>query len=66
MQDNPHTRSPDVYFEHICFSKPLCDGMEFISRLERKTIKQTANELMMQTIKDYMAGLIREAARYEV
>ena len=41
-------------------------GVQYISRLEKKTVKKTADELMMQVMKDYMAGLIREAARYQV
>ncbi len=65
-QDNPHKRSPDVYFKHIYFSKTLYHGFQYISGLEKKSIRETANELMMQTIKDYIAGLVRDAARYEV
>jgi hypothetical protein len=65
-QDNPHKRAPDVYFKPIWYSKPLHSGVEFISGLEKKNIRKTADELMMQVIKDYMVGLIREAARYEV
>ncbi len=65
-QDNPHKRSPDVYFKHIYFSKTLYHGFQYISGLEKKSIRETANELMMQTIKDYIVGIVRDAARYEV
>jgi hypothetical protein len=65
-QDNPHKRAPEVYFTHIYFSEPLYAGIKYISRLEKKSIRQTADELMMQTIKDYIVGLVHEAARYEV
>jgi hypothetical protein len=61
-----HKRAPDVYFKPIWFSKPLYQGFQFISKLEKKSIKKTADELMMQTIKDYIVGLVHEAARYEV
>jgi hypothetical protein len=64
--DNPHKRAPDIYFKPIWFSKPLYEGFEFISKLEKKSIRETADKLMMQTIKDYIVGIVREAARYEV
>jgi len=63
---NPHKVAPNLYFKHIYFSEPLYHGIEFISRLEKKSIRKTADELMMQTIKDYIVGLVHEAARYEV
>ena len=65
-EHNPHKVAPDVYFKHIYFTKPLYEGFEYISRLEKKSIRKTADELMMQTIKDYIVKLVRDAARYEV
>ena len=66
VTDNPHRRAPDVYFKTIWISKPLYEGFQYISRLEKKSIRKTTDELMMQTIKDYIVKLVREAARYEV
>jgi hypothetical protein len=34
--------------------------------LEKKSIRETADKLMMQTIKDFIVGIVRDAARYEV
>jgi hypothetical protein len=39
---------------------------EYVSKLEKKSIRETADDLMMQTIKDHVVGLIREAAHYLV
>jgi len=64
--DNPHKRAPDVYFKHIYFSKPLYEGFRYISELKEQSIGKTADELMAQTIKDYIVGLVHETARYEV
>jgi len=64
--DNPHKRAPDVYFKPIWFSKSLYEGFQYVSVLEKKSIRETADKLMMQTIKDYVVGIVREAARYEV
>jgi len=65
-QDNPHKRSPDVYFKPIWFSKSLYEGFQYISVLEKKSIRETADKLMMLTIKDFIVGIVRDAARYEV
>jgi hypothetical protein len=63
---NPHKVAPDIYFKAIWINKSLYDGIKYISGLEKKSIRETANELMMQTIKDYIVGIVRDAARYEV
>jgi hypothetical protein len=34
--------------------------------LEKKSIRETADKLMMLTIKDFIVGIVRDAARYEV
>jgi hypothetical protein len=34
--------------------------------LEKKSIRETADKLMMLTIRDYIVGIVRDAARYEV
>ena len=65
-QDNPHKRAPNTYFKHIYFSKPLYEGFEYISELKEQSIRKTADELMAQTIKDFIVGIVRDAARYEV
>ena len=64
--DNPHKRAPDVYFKPIWFSKSLYEGFEYISDLKEQSIRKTADELMAQTIKDFIVKLVRDAARYEV
>ena len=66
VTDNPHRRAPDVYFKPIWFSRPLYDGIKYISRLEKKSIRKTADEPMMQTIKDYVVKLVHAEARYQV
>ena len=66
-EHNPHKVAPDVYFKHIYFTKPLYEGFEYISKeLKRQSVRKTANELMAITIREFMAGIIRDAARYEV
>jgi hypothetical protein len=65
-EHNPHKAAPDVYFKHIYFSKSLYQGFQYISRLKKQSIRKTADALMMQTIKDYIVGIVRDAARYEV
>ena len=65
-EHNPHKVAPDVYFKTIWISKSLYEGFQYVSVLEKKSIRETADELMMQTIKDYIVKLVREAARYEV
>jgi len=57
---------PDAYFKTIWLSKPLYLGIEYISELKKQSVKKTADELMMQTIKDYIVGLVQEAAHYQV
>ena len=47
-------------------NKPLYEGIKYISRLEQKTITKTVNDLMILTIREYIAGIVRDAARYEV
>jgi hypothetical protein len=63
---NPHIMAPDVYFKPIWLSKEMFAGIKYISGLEKKSIRETVNELMMQTVKDYIVGIVRDAARYEV
>ncbi|MDO9334706.1 MAG: hypothetical protein Q7T57_09330 [Dehalococcoidales bacterium] len=63
---NPHKVAPNIYFKPIWFSEPAHRGIKYISGLKKKSIGETANELMMQTIKDYIVGVVRDAARYEV
>jgi len=66
-QCSPHKKSPDVYFKHIYFSKPLYLGIEYISHdLKKQSVRKTANELMTITVREFMAGIIRDAARYQV
>ena len=66
-EHNPHKAAPDVYFKHIYFTKPLYEGFEYISKeLKRQSVGKTANELMAITIREFMAGIVRDAARYEV
>jgi len=65
-QNNPHKRAPDVYFKPIWFSKSLYEGIQYISKLEKKSIRKTADELMMQTIRDYVVKLVHTEARYQV
>ncbi len=65
-EGNPRKSSPDLYFRSIWYNKTLYRGFQYISGLEKKSIRETANELMMQTIKDYIVGIVRDAARYEV
>ena len=55
--DNPHRRAPDVYFRPIWFSKSLYEGFQYISVLEKKSIRETADELMMQTIRTILSNL---------
>jgi len=50
----------------LWFSKSLYEGFQYISVLEKKSIRETADKLMMQTIKDFIVGIVRDAARYEV
>ena len=65
-EHNPHKAAPDVYFKPIWFSKPLYEGFEYISDLKEQSIRKTADELMAQTIKDFIVGIVRDAARYQV
>jgi hypothetical protein len=60
-QDNPHKRSPDVYFKHIYFSKTLYHGFQCISGLEKKSIRETAGRLSMLTQRDYIIDVVQEA-----
>ena len=66
VTDNPHRRAPDVYFKTIWISKPLYEGFQYISDLKEQSIRKTTDELMAQTIKDFIVKLVRDAARYEV
>jgi len=42
------------------------EGFEYISDLKEQSIRKTADELMAQTIKDFIVKLVRDAVRYEV
>ena len=56
-----------MYFKHIYFSRTLYEGFEYISKnLKRQSVRKTADELMTITIREYIAGIVRDAARYEV
>jgi hypothetical protein len=58
---------PDVYFKSIWFRKQLYLGIEYISHeLKKQSVRKTADKLMTITVREYMAGIIRDAARYQV
>ena len=66
-EHNPHKAAPDVYFKPIWFSKQLYLGIEYISHdLKEKSVRETADELMTITVREFMAGIIRDAAHYQV
>ena len=60
-EDNPHKRSPDVYFKPIWYSKTLYEGFQYISKLEEKSVRETADKLMMWTMRDYIVDVVGEA-----
>ncbi len=51
---NPHKRYPNEYDNHFYFNKPLCDGIEFVARIERLSKKSTAEMLMTAGFSSYM------------
>jgi len=58
---SPHKREPDVYFKTIWFSKTLYEGFQYIARLEEKSVRETADKLMMWTQRDYIVDVVGEA-----
>ena len=55
-----HKRFPDAYYRRIYFTKPLFEGIEFLAKVERKSKKQMAHELMELGISSLMGEKIRE------
>jgi len=61
MHDNPHKRSPDVYFRPIWYSKWPYRGFQYIAKVQKKSVRESANELALQTQKDFIVGVVLEA-----
>ena len=60
-EGNPRKSSPDLYFRSIWYSKTLYRGFQYISTLEGKSIKETADKLSMLTQRDYIIDVVQEA-----
>jgi hypothetical protein len=46
VEGDPHKRFPDKYYRQMFFTRPLFEGIEFLAKVERKSKKKMANELM--------------------
>ena len=50
----------DEYYKNYYFAKNLCDGIEFIAKIERTSKKRTAELLMKAGLSSYMGDKISE------
>jgi hypothetical protein len=66
VSGNPHTRFPDTYYGHFYFTKPLCDGVEFLATCERKSKKQMADELMTLGFQQFVSARIKLYNKYAI
>jgi hypothetical protein len=57
---NAHKLYPDKYNKHYYFSKPLCDGIEFVAYYERCSKKRAAELLIQAGFSSYMGEKITE------
>jgi ABC-type thiamine transport system substrate-binding protein len=60
VEGDPHKRFPDKYYRQIFFTRPLFEGIEFLAKVERKSKKKMANELMALAISRFMEERIHE------
>jgi hypothetical protein len=60
VEGDPHKRFPDTYYRQIFFTRPLFEGIEFLAKVERKSKKKMANELMALGIARFMEERIHE------
>ena len=57
---NAHKLYPNEYHKHFYFTKPLCDGIELIAKIERTSKKDAAELLMKAGLSSYMGSKIAE------
>ena len=51
---NAHQRYPDEYYRNIYFDKPMFDGIELVSKIEKISKKQAAYLLIEAGFKYYI------------
>ena len=59
-RDSAHKLYPNRYYKSYYFEKPLCDGIELVAKIERKSKKDAAEMLMKAGLSSYMGAKLTE------
>ena len=62
---NAHKLYPNEYHKHFYFTKPLCDGIELIAKIERTSKKDAAELLLKAGLSSYMGKKLAEYIKNE-
>jgi hypothetical protein len=62
---NAHKLYPNEYHKHFYFTKPLCDGIELIAKIERTSKKDAAELLLKAGLSSYMGKKLAEYIKDE-
>ena len=54
------TKSKETHYKHYYFPKNMCDGIEFIAKLERCSKRKAAIKVMEDGLSRYMGNLVKE------